>query len=91
MHVIFRGRTYSIFLILDCTVMDDNDKGDHGKMLYTRLRLWQFPDKYILEPIDISSDSYLSISRADGSSSLIGLFPLIFFIVVLLDYFYNHI
>lgn len=58
--------------------MDDNDKGDHGKMLYTRLRLWQFPDKYILEPIDISSDSYLSISRADGSSSLIGLFLLIF-------------
>ncbi|XP_042378318.1 phosphoinositide phosphatase SAC7-like [Zingiber officinale] len=56
-------------------VMDDNDKGDHGKMLYTRLRLWQFIDKYILEPIDVSSDSYLSISRTDGSSSLIAQLP----------------
>ncbi|KAG6515697.1 hypothetical protein ZIOFF_026126 [Zingiber officinale] len=56
-------------------VMDDNDKGDHGKMLYTRLRLWQFTDKYILEPIDVSSDSYLSISRTDGSSSLIAQLP----------------
>ncbi|XP_074582504.1 phosphoinositide phosphatase SAC7-like isoform X2 [Curcuma longa] len=55
--------------------MDDNDKGDHGKMLYTRLRLWQFPDKYILEPIDVSSDSYLSINRTDGSSSLIAQLP----------------
>ncbi|CAL9782681.1 unnamed protein product [Musa acuminata subsp. burmannicoides] len=55
--------------------MDDTDKRDSEKKLHTRLRLWQFPDKYILEPIDGFADSYLSISRADGSINLIGELP----------------
>ncbi|RZR77048.1 hypothetical protein BHM03_00002024 [Ensete ventricosum] len=53
--------------------MDDSDKRDSEKKLHTRLRLWQFPDKYILEPIDGFADSYLSISRTDGSINLIGI------------------
>ncbi|KAG6507245.1 hypothetical protein ZIOFF_032587 [Zingiber officinale] len=44
-------------------------------MLYERLALWQFPDKYVLEAIDVASNSCLSISRYDGSSSLIAKFP----------------
>ncbi|CAL9207268.1 unnamed protein product [Musa hybrid cultivar] len=55
--------------------MDDTDKRDSEKKLHTRLRLWQFPDKYILEPIDGFADSYLSISRADGSINLIRELP----------------
>ncbi|WOL16828.1 phosphoinositide phosphatase SAC6 [Canna indica] len=56
--------------VTDYPVMDDTDKGEGEKKLYTRLRLWQFNDKYILEPIEGFSDSYLSISRFDGSISL---------------------
>lgn len=40
--------------------------------LYTRLRLWEFPDQYVIEPSDGSSGSSLSISRKDGSMKLIG-------------------
>ncbi|THU67093.1 hypothetical protein C4D60_Mb05t21020 [Musa balbisiana] len=47
-------------------------EGTPEKKLYTRLRLWQFPDKYILEPIDGTAESFLSISRFDGSINLIG-------------------
>ncbi|URE00108.1 SacI domain [Musa troglodytarum] len=47
-------------------------EGTPEKKLYTRLRLWQFPDKYVLEPIDGTAESFLSISRFDGSINLIG-------------------
>ncbi|CAL9753305.1 unnamed protein product [Musa acuminata subsp. burmannicoides] len=53
--------------------MNDTNRGTPEKKLYTRLRLWQFPDKYILEPIDGTAvESFLSISRFDGSINLIG-------------------
>ncbi|URE00109.1 SacI domain, partial [Musa troglodytarum] len=52
-------------------VMNDTNKGTPEKKLYTRLRLWQFPDKYVLEPIDGTAESFLSISRFDGSINLI--------------------
>ncbi|CAL9094918.1 unnamed protein product [Musa textilis] len=52
--------------------MNDTNKGTPEKKLYTRLRLWQFPDKYVLEPIDGTAESFLSISRFDGSINLIG-------------------
>lgn len=55
--------------------MDDNEKSNADKKLYTRMRLWEFVDKYIVEPVDSSADSYLSISRSDGSLALIGELP----------------
>ncbi|XP_058108077.1 phosphoinositide phosphatase SAC6-like isoform X2 [Magnolia sinica] len=39
--------------------------------LYTRMRLWELPDQYIIEPTDGTFDSYLAISRVDGSLNLI--------------------
>ncbi|KAL8124104.1 phosphoinositide phosphatase SAC6-like [Apium graveolens] len=51
------------------------DKGDISSSttlpkLYTKLRLWEFPDQYVIEPTDGSSGSCLSISRVDGSMHL---------------------
>lgn len=48
------------------------DKADSKQKLYTRLRLWEFPDQYVIEPSDGSSGSPLSVSRKDGSMKLIG-------------------
>jgi len=48
------------------------EKADSGQKLYTRMRLWEFPDQYIIEPTDGSSGSYLAVSRADASMKLIG-------------------
>ncbi|XP_020683549.1 phosphoinositide phosphatase SAC7 [Dendrobium catenatum] len=57
-------------------MMDGTEKGNSDKKLYARMRLWEFADKYIFEPIDNAiADSYLSISRADGSMALIGELP----------------
>ena len=36
------------------------------------MRLWEFPDQYVVEPTDGSSGSCLAISRVDGSINLIG-------------------
>lgn len=36
------------------------------------MRLWEFPEQYIIEPTDGSLQSYVAISRADGSVNLIG-------------------
>lgn len=49
------------------------ERTDSGQKLYTRMRLWEFPDQYIVEPTDGSSGSFLAISRDDGSMKLIGL------------------
>lgn len=73
-------------LLPEISDMDRMDQEECVKKLYTRLRLWQFTDKYVIEPIDGSSDSYLSISRFDGSISLIGLSTLFFtFVIILLS------
>lgn len=48
------------------------EKADSGQKLYTKMRLWEFPDQYIVEPTDGSSASCLAISREDGSMKLIG-------------------
>ncbi|PKA60102.1 Phosphoinositide phosphatase SAC7 [Apostasia shenzhenica] len=45
------------------------------KKLFMRMRLWEFVDKYIIEPLDAIAESFLSISRADGSMTLIGELP----------------
>ncbi|CAH8281143.1 unnamed protein product [Arabidopsis lyrata] len=39
--------------------------------LHSGLRLWEFPDQYVIEPTDGSSASCLDISRLDGSMKLI--------------------
>jgi len=43
--------------------------------IHSGLRLWEFPDQYVIEPTDGSSASCLDISRLDGSMKLIGVFP----------------
>ena len=48
------------------------EKEDSVQKLYTRMRLWEFPDQYVIEPTDGSSGSSLSVSRVDGSMKLIG-------------------
>ncbi|KAL7143741.1 hypothetical protein ABFS83_08G212900 [Erythranthe nasuta] len=46
------------------------EKSDHAHKLYNRMRLWEFPDQYFVEPADGSSAPFLSISRLDGSFNL---------------------
>ncbi|XP_050226758.1 phosphoinositide phosphatase SAC7-like [Mercurialis annua] len=47
------------------------ERAESGQKLYTRMRLWEFPDQYLIEPTDGSSGSPLSINRADGSFNLL--------------------
>uniref|UniRef100_A0A0D9VLK5 SAC domain-containing protein n=1 Tax=Leersia perrieri TaxID=77586 RepID=A0A0D9VLK5_9ORYZ len=47
-----------------------NDSSPPSK-LHTRLRLWEFPDRYVFEPIDGLADLYLSANRSDGSMNLV--------------------
>ncbi|RDX96247.1 Phosphoinositide phosphatase SAC7, partial [Mucuna pruriens] len=51
------------------------EKADSVQKLYTRMRLWEFPDQYVIEPTDGSSGSTLSVSRKDGSMKLIDEIP----------------
>ncbi|XP_028795290.1 phosphoinositide phosphatase SAC6 [Neltuma alba] len=48
---------------------------DSKQKLYTSMRLWEFPDQYVIEPSDGSSGSSLSVSRKDGSMKLIDEIP----------------
>ncbi|KAG5069619.1 hypothetical protein JHK85_001996 [Glycine max] len=51
------------------------EKADSVQKLYTRMRLWEFPDQYVIEPTDGSSGSSLAVSRVDGSMKLIDELP----------------
>ncbi|XP_061998009.1 phosphoinositide phosphatase SAC6 [Rosa rugosa] len=52
------------------------EKAEAGRpKLYTRMRLWEFPDQYVIEPTDGSNGSSLAVSRVDGSMSLIEKLP----------------
>ncbi|KAJ4714067.1 Phosphoinositide phosphatase family protein [Melia azedarach] len=51
------------------------ERAESVQKLYTRMRLWEFPDQFVVEPTDGSSGSSLAISRADGSMSLIDEIP----------------
>lgn len=51
------------------------ERADSVQKLYTRMRLWEFPDQYVIEPTDGSSGSSLSVSRVDGSMKLIDEVP----------------
>ncbi|PWA46558.1 phosphoinositide phosphatase family protein [Artemisia annua] len=50
-------------------------KGDPSEKLYTRMRLWESNDSYVVEPTDGSSGSCFSVSRLDGSISLLDEVP----------------
>ncbi|GAB2223953.1 hypothetical protein Droror1_Dr00004698 [Drosera rotundifolia] len=47
-----------------------------AQKLFTRMRLWEFPDQYVIEPTDGSPGSFLAVSRADGSMKLLDELPL---------------
>ncbi|OQU78725.1 hypothetical protein SORBI_3008G039100 [Sorghum bicolor] len=51
--------------------MDETTEASPSSKLHTRLRLWEFPDCYIFEPIDGLADLYLSVSRASGTMNLV--------------------
>ncbi|KAF9608789.1 hypothetical protein IFM89_011558 [Coptis chinensis] len=51
------------------------ERVDSKEKLYTRMRLWEFPDQYVVEPTQGSSGTCLAISRVDGSMNLIEELP----------------
>ncbi|CAK7355540.1 unnamed protein product [Dovyalis caffra] len=51
------------------------ERAESGQKLYTRMRLWEFPDQYVIEPTDGSSGSALAVNKADGSMCLIDEVP----------------
>ncbi|XP_028109464.1 phosphoinositide phosphatase SAC6-like isoform X6 [Camellia sinensis] len=51
------------------------EKADPSQKLYTRMRLWEFPDQYVIEATDGSTGSCLAISRVDGSMNIIDDIP----------------
>ncbi|GKV30193.1 hypothetical protein SLEP1_g39037 [Rubroshorea leprosula] len=51
------------------------ETAEPAQKLYTRMRLWEYPDEYVIEPIDGSHGSSLSVSRVDGSMKLIDEVP----------------
>ncbi|KAK3158182.1 hypothetical protein QOZ80_2AG0133900 [Eleusine coracana subsp. coracana] len=55
--------------------MDGTNDASLSSKLHTRLRLWEFPDRYIFEPIDGLADLYLSVSRASGTMNLVEELP----------------
>ncbi|XP_062223099.1 phosphoinositide phosphatase SAC7-like [Phragmites australis] len=55
--------------------MDGTNDASPSLKLHTRLRLWEFPDCYIFEPIDGIADLYLSVSRASGTMNLVEELP----------------
>lgn len=46
-----------------------------SQKLYTRMRLWEFPDQYVIEPTDGCFGSCLLINRVDASMNLIDEVP----------------
>ncbi|KAL1536889.1 phosphoinositide phosphatase SAC6-like isoform X1 [Salvia divinorum] len=52
------------------------EKGDPVvQKVYKRMRLWEFPDQYLVEPTDGSSAPFLAVSRYNASFSLIDELP----------------
>ncbi|KAL8472508.1 hypothetical protein ACS0TY_029644 [Phlomoides rotata] len=43
------------------------EKSDSTHKLYNRMRLWEFPDQYVVEPSDGSFAPFLAINRFNGS------------------------
>jgi len=55
--------------------MDGTYDGSPPSKLHTRLRLWEFSDCYIFEPIDGLADLLLSVSRSNGTMNLVEALP----------------
>lgn len=55
--------------------MDETNDASPSSKLHTRLRLWEFPDCYVFEPIDGLADLYLSVSRTSGTMNLVEELP----------------
>ncbi|GAB2282470.1 GTPase activating protein (GAP) for Rho1p [Dionaea muscipula] len=51
------------------------ERADTKQKLSTRMRLWEFPDQYVIEPTDGSGGALLAVSRADGSMKLLDQLP----------------
>lgn len=51
------------------------EKAESEQKLCTRMRLWEFPDQYVVEPTDGSCGSFLAVSRVDGTMNLIDELP----------------
>ncbi|CAL5334143.1 unnamed protein product [Camellia sinensis] len=51
------------------------EKADPSQKLYTRMRLWEFLDQYVIKATDVTTGSCLAISRVDGSMNLIDYIP----------------
>ncbi|XP_044970142.1 phosphoinositide phosphatase SAC7-like [Hordeum vulgare subsp. vulgare] len=55
--------------------MDAPKDASPAPKLHTRLRVWEFADRYVFEPVDGLADLYLSVSRTNGSMNLVQELP----------------
>uniref|UniRef100_N1R008 SAC domain-containing protein n=1 Tax=Aegilops tauschii TaxID=37682 RepID=N1R008_AEGTA len=55
--------------------MDAPKDASPSPKLHTRLRVWEFADRYVFEPVDGLADLFLSISRTNGSMNLVQELP----------------
>ncbi|GFY87828.1 phosphoinositide phosphatase family protein [Actinidia rufa] len=46
------------------------EKADPAQKLYTRMRFWEFPDQYVIEPTDGSAGSCLAINLSVPPGSM---------------------
>ncbi|WVZ75327.1 hypothetical protein U9M48_023394 [Paspalum notatum var. saurae] len=60
---------------LSYPTMDLANKTCPSPKLHTRLRLWEFADRYMFEPVDGLADMLLSVNRANGSMNLVEELP----------------
>lgn len=67
-----------------CAVDFSMEAAESRNKLHSRLRLWEFPDQYVIEPADGSGAPCLDISRVDASMKLIGSFVRSFVLLLLL-------
>jgi hypothetical protein len=63
---------------LSILALHEREMGDFGRgqSLCTRMRLWELPDQYVLEPTDSISRQLLAIDRSNGNLSTLGQLPL---------------
>lgn len=49
----------------------DKEMGDFSgiQKMCTRMRLWELPDKFVLEPTDSMASQFLAIDRSSGDFS----------------------
>lgn len=62
-----------VLLGLIIVASHEREMGEFGgaQKLCTRMRLWELPDQYLLEPTDAIASQLLSINRSNGELSSI--------------------